>query len=369
MTGLDEIMKQLKEDRAQELPRSIRLRMDDAYAGLDDVEQEKPDTGRERSLLRRIAVICAGTAAAGLILIGSGFVSPVMAKALKQIPFLESVFKSAGDRGLQKASEAGYVMDANQSVTHNGMTIRLSEVVYDGSRLNFVLTREMAGGGGSQGTASNWYEEIVRSKGARHIFIDFYVNDKLINTSMGYASGGDKAPGSLLVHGLDSPGLNIPDQFELKLVIHFLNDSVPYEFKLPVKKTNDNNIMLTPGETKVFDHIHMKAAKLEITPVTTRLEMEITGEPGQGIKEIAEAIPEKYKVTGFIDISYDLADEKGHLQKNLGANGTGEDDHYLFSSSYEPFEAVPESVTVKPYIYRNGEKQYISELEFKIPVK
>lgn len=41
----------------------------------------------------------------------------------------------------------------------------------------------------------------------------------------------------------------------------------------------------------------------------------------------------------------------------------------MFSSSYEPFESIPESVIVKPYIYRNGEKQYISELEFRIPVK
>ncbi|MDR9854953.1 DUF4179 domain-containing protein [Paenibacillus sp. VCA1] len=369
MTGLDEIMNRLKEDRAQELPHSIRLRMDDIYAGLDDVVQEKPDTGKKRSLLRRITVICAGTAAAGLLLIGSGFVSPVMAQALKQIPFLESVFNLAGDKGLQKASEAGYAVNANQSVTHNGVTIRLSEVVYDGSRLSFVLTKEMAGDGGNQGTANNWYEELVRSKGSSYVFIDFYVNNKLINSSMGYSSGGDKAPGSLLVHGLDSPGLNIPDQFELKLVMRFSNDGVPYEFTLPVKKTNDNNIVLTPGETKVFDHIHMKAAKLEITPVTTRLEMEITGEPGQDIKEIAEAIPDKYKVTGFINISYDIFDDKGSLQKNIGGSGTGEDDHYLYSSSYEPFESIPEFVTVKPYIFRGREKQYISELEFKIPVK
>lgn len=368
MNGLDEMMKQLKEDRAQELPRSIRVRMDEAYDRLDDVVQEKQGTGERKSLLRRITVICAGTAAAGLILIGSGFVSPVMAQALKQIPFLESVFKLAGDKGLQKASEAGYAIDANQSVTHNGVTLRLSEVVYDGSRLNFVLTRELAGGGGSQGSPDSWYEEIVRSRGAGHIFTDFYVNDTLINTSMGYGSGGDKAPNSLLVHGLDSPGLNIPDQFELKLVIHFLNDSVPYEFKIPVQKTNDS-VVLTPDEWKVFDHIHMKVAKLEISPVTTRLEMEIKGEQGQDIKEIAESIPDQYKVSGFIDISYDLADEKGRLQKNLGANGSGEGDHYLFSSSYEPFESIPESVTVKPYIYRNGEKQYISELEFRIPVK
>ncbi|MEK4357801.1 DUF5643 domain-containing protein [Paenibacillus sp. FSL M7-1455] len=67
--------------------------------------------------------------------------------------------------------------------------------------------------------------------------------------------------------------------------------------------------------------------------------------------------------------SESVADEKGRLQKNLGANGSGEGDHYLFSSSYEPFESIPESVIVKPYIYRNGEKQYISELEFRIPVK
>ncbi|MEC0242415.1 DUF4179 domain-containing protein [Paenibacillus dokdonensis] len=357
----------LKEEPVQELPHTIRMRLDETFLMLDDIQPIKAEERRRKRWVRRSLLITLGAAAAGILLIGSGFVSPVMAQALKQIPFIESVFKQAGDRGLQKASEEGFTTNANQNITHNGVTISLSEVMYDGSRLNLVLNRDKLPAKKTPGAGTDWF----RSSTLGLNNIEFYVNGSWVNTGMSLASGGGKAPNSIIVTALNSPNLHIPDEFELKMLVKLDDVPEPYEFELPVKKVKVKKVVITPEEMKIFDHIHMKVAKLEITPVTTRLDMEITGEKGQSLRDIANAIPEKYKVTDFIQIDYDLTDDQGVLQKSIGANGTGEEDHYSYSTSYEPFTAIPKFVTVKPYVYvtKTRQKNYIPELEFTVQVK
>lgn len=357
----------LTEEPVQELPQTIRMRLDETFLMLDDIQPMKAEERKRKRWVRRSLLITLGAAAAGILLIGSGFVSPVMAQALKQIPFIESVFKQAGDRGLQKASEEGFTTNANQNITHDGVTIRLSEVMYDGSRLNLVLNRDKLPVKKASGPGSDWIQNV--SLGLNNI--DFYVNDTWVNTGMTIAPGGGTAPNSIIVTALNSSNLHIPDEFELKILVKFDDVPEPFEFKLPVKKVKDRNVVITPEEMKIFDHIHMKVAKLEITPVTTRLDMEITGDKGQSLRDIEKAIPEKYKITDFIHIDYDLTDDQGVLQKSIGASGSGEEDHYSYTTSYEPFTAIPKFVTVKPYVYvtKTRQKNYIPELEFTVQVK
>ncbi|MBE9917595.1 DUF4179 domain-containing protein [Paenibacillus donghaensis] len=357
---------QLKEEPAQELPESVRMRLDETYFMLEDMPMAEPDKRKKRSWVRRSILIVSGAAAAFMLLIGSGFVSPVMAQALKQIPFLESVFKLAGDRGLQKASDEGMTVKMDQSVTHNAVTVTLSELIYDGSRLNLVLTRDKLPEENSSGEGSEW---IKRSTlGLNNI--DFYVNGSWVNTGMSVRPGGSSAPHSIIVTALDSPGLHIPDEFELKLLVKLEDQPKPFEFKLPVKKA-ENSTIITPDEFKVLDHIQMGIVKLEITPVTTQLEVEIKGDQGQSLSEIEKLVPDQYKVGGSMNFDFDIADDKGNLQNTVGGNGSGETDHFRYVYSYEPFAEIPEFVTIKPYVLtpKTGEKKYIPELEFKIQVK
>lgn len=39
------------------------------------------------------------------------------------------------------------------------------------------------------------------------------------------------------------------------------------------------------------------------------------------------------------------------------------------SSVFEPFEKRPESIIIKPYVWKDGHKLYIPELEITVPVK
>lgn len=357
---------QLKEKPAQELPESVRMRLDETYFMLEDMPMAEPEQRKKRSWLRRSILIVSGAAAAFMLLIGSGFVSPVMAQALSQIPFLESVFKLAGDRGLQKASNEGMAVRTDQNVTHNGVTVTLSELIYDGSRLNLVLSRDKLPEENPTGGASDWIKRTTLGLNN----IDFYVNGSLMNTGMSVKPGGSSAPHSIIVTSLDSPGLHIPDEFELKLRVILNDQPEPFEFKLPVKKA-DKTTVITPDEFKDLGHIQMRIVQLKITPVTTQLETEIRGDQGQVFKEISKLFPDQYKADDFIYINFDIVDDKGNLQNAIDGNGSGETDYFRSLDSYEPFEEIPEFVMIKPYVMtpKTGEKKYIHELEFKIQVK
>ena len=54
----------------------------------------------------------------------TSFISPTMAATLKQVPVLSSIFRLAGDLGLQMADEKGLSTKPQTSVTGQGVYIK-----------------------------------------------------------------------------------------------------------------------------------------------------------------------------------------------------------------------------------------------------
>lgn len=153
------------------------------------------------------------------------------------------------------------------------------------------------------------------------------------------------------------------------MVVRIAKLNQDFEFNISVKKNNTNSIVLTPAEMKTHDHIHMKIKRIELSQTTTRLVVEIRGEPGEDIREFQQKIPDKYKITGFLNIDFDLTDEQGRTPTFIGGSGSGEGNYLSYTTMFEPMEATPKTVTVKPYIRSRENKVYIPELEFTVPVQ
>ncbi|SMF91656.1 protein of unknown function [Paenibacillus uliginis N3/975] len=352
-------LEQLKQE-VQELPKMIRSRLDSTYQSLEEgshLNQKKQSVRKKR----RFAGILAATAASTLLIIGSGFISPVMAETLKNIPVVGSLFIKAGDEGLKKASKQGLTTHANQSVTHEGTTLSISELLYDGSRISMVLTRETSDG--KNETFRDWWDHIDDKNQAS--YIRFFVDDKELNVGYTMSYTGEDAKNSTII--TLSPD-SLPDEFKWNVVIWDIKTEQQFKLIIPVKKNTTNNVILKPEELKSHDNINMTIKKLEITPATMRLELTITGKPGQDIKEIEEAIPSQYKIMGSIDINYDVMNDKGELAGSIGGNGYGSDGIYEYTFMFEPFRALPQSITIKPYVQKGEQKEYIPELEFQLSV-
>ncbi|MBH5316384.1 DUF4179 domain-containing protein [Paenibacillus sp. GSMTC-2017] len=128
-----DIRRQLKErsDDHDTMPEYVRGRWEQALTDLPDL----PTVPSRNRAFRKLLIV----ASVLFILLGgivtSGFVSPVMAETLKQIPFIGQIFETIGDERLQVANSKGLTVSVNKSATDQGITLTVKEVMFDGIRL------------------------------------------------------------------------------------------------------------------------------------------------------------------------------------------------------------------------------------------
>lgn len=375
---LEKRLADLQEETLPELPELVHLRMEETYRiirardeGELEAASEPQEALRRKRMprwLSRVMISTASVAGGLVLLISLGFISPAMAETLKQLPFMSSVFQLAGDAGLRKANEAGLTTNVDQTVTVDGMTLRVSEQMYDGSRFSVVITRVQAK---EEQKKEDWWDLLTRrgqpAGGINNI--EFLVNGVKVNTGYGFAPGGAGAPDSVLVSALDGANLQIPDQFDLTMLVLIDGMDEKFRFEFPVSKNTLDDLVLGPGETKVHDHIHLRYTRLELSQTSTRLLTEVKGEPGADLKAIEEAIPDKYKNMGILMIGFELWDDQGHKAVPVSISGSGEGDTFSHSMVFEPFENRPDRVIIKSFVtLENGENKYIPELEMTVPI-
>ncbi|MDU5950673.1 MAG: DUF4179 domain-containing protein, partial [Paenibacillus macerans] len=116
-----------------------------------NMSRTRKHAANNRKVWKRTVVAASAAAILGGGIIGSGFVSPAMAEALKQVPVFSTLFKGTTEESVKTAMDQGIVKAPNLSVTHDGVTLKLSDLLYDGTRLSFMLDRE---GVDLEGTAS-----------------------------------------------------------------------------------------------------------------------------------------------------------------------------------------------------------------------
>ena len=349
---MEHVLKQATANEPREVPEVVRQRYDATYAELRDLAAKRdavPDVvkqsvvqsvhalrsnaaSRQKRRLRQVAVITAAVSFIGMGIIGSGFVSPVMAQTLKKIPLLNTVFTIAGDLGLQAADEKGLVDNVNQSVTINGETLKVSKVIYDGARLSvgFVQTApgrkieqvKLAIDGELDHFASSLRDSILSEDG------------KTVNSVINF-----------------TPNWNLPDEFELKLFV-FLEgmEQDRFEFSFPVKKVASRTI--TSDMVRKYGESVVKVDKIEMSEVSTRVILK-------------HEHPHRPKELEPLGLNVAIFDDRGNeLQPINGRDGSGTlingIEHITCNFNFAPFQRPPKSITLKPY-FRIFSKKPLSQ--------
>jgi hypothetical protein len=124
----DHLIRQAVVEELNMLPPLIREKMDYAYENLPN----------RRSVRRNRLVLQTAVLLVALIIgvLSLGFVSPVMAKYLSNLPIIGSAFQSAGDIGLKQAGDEMASSFTRQTITDKGVPITLDQIIYDGSRIS-----------------------------------------------------------------------------------------------------------------------------------------------------------------------------------------------------------------------------------------
>lgn len=194
-------------------------------------------TTKRGNMLKKTLLATTTAAALGLGIIGTGFISPVMADTLGQLPVIGSLFQNNVDNGLKSAAENDLISKIGISDSHEGVTLTASEAYHDGKRLSIALERE-----GVITTEDQLVGPMEnREKG-------LLLTDELIVLVNGEQvkrmsampiinSDHTVEKNAALLEIITEDGQQLPDHSELTLQIKLAGINGTYEMQVPVSKT------------------------------------------------------------------------------------------------------------------------------------
>jgi len=311
----------------EETPQLVRARVDETLAGLPT----------KRRVLRKVGYTAIAACVAFSGLIGVSLMNPDVARAIRSLPVIGSVFEMLGDDGIRQSGEAGLSVRGNVTAEDQGIAMTITEVLYDGVRLSIGYVIE----GGSD----------IRPERP-----EMYADGKSVNFSSG--ERGDKVNEGMYV-GLIEYKLTgqLPDQFTLKLEYSRMKDweskvdGIPqtiegtWSFTIPVKKLTDGVSVHTFSGNDApriqSKDVTLTAKKVTLSPATTSVEVEMI-EP-----DIAE-IP-------FHQNLFQLLDDRGVLLQYTGSTSISQSNNgdklrlTEYSLEFAPTGRIPEYLIVRPY--------------------
>lgn len=326
---------------------------------------------------KRAAAVACVAAVTGTVVIGAGFVSPAWADTLKHLPVFGNVFKHTTDPGLKLAAEKGMSTQPNLSVTRDGVTISVTDVFYDGTRL--ALGFERAGISEERVLAvdnisNNNFDEAVKGMlGIPTVTLPGGEEVQYGSFSTGDVYG---QPNTLLLEMNGLLNTNpYEDEFNLDVSVPVGQIAEPFVFHIPVKKVTEGVIRLTPGQTASKGSFSFTVKNLDITPATIRLVITSEGKVPVSADQTGEYAP--------TEVFYELEDEAGNIinPRMMGYSLGRAVTHPILDNLYNPFPQVPKTITVRAYTCtfdkdlnllkeENGErlKTYYKELETTIVI-
>lgn len=271
------------------------------------------------------------------------------------------------------------------SVTQGGITLGVTEALYDGNYVSIALQRSGKELTGSI-TGGKWDEKIneyVQDKGAinkMEVFIDGksiyeYGGGELAKRpSLGTKPGATADSAFMIISDASQLGSNLeafPDKFKVTAKISLEGVDKPYTLEIPIQKSTDTPFVVKPNLTKKSGNLSMTLKQVHATSTSSRLQLVLKGQ-------------EKNST-----ILHDFVDDKGNKLDLISGKGTDENNtngDYYYDFILDALDKDTKSITIKSFtpefkepnathgefkLDSNGEivKDYIQELEMTVPVK
>ncbi|KAF6565795.1 hypothetical protein G9G63_06405 [Paenibacillus sp. EKM202P] len=287
-------------------------------------------------------------------------------------------------------AKSAQAASSDLSLTQDGVTLKLGDVFYDGTRLSFSIERE--GKNLPEGVMSLYLpvdakaskslkKYMVPEKDQKKGYIkrpEILIDGKAFK---GFGSFGDKVSQKNTVEAEYNQLGSLPDEFEMTIQVGVTRISKPFEFKVPVKK-DGNMVSIKPNKTQKSGDFSYTVKQLDITSHTTRLVLDSEGQVPASSKQTGKYAPSM--------MYYDIVDDQGKTlqQRKVGFSNSKPRTKYHIDELYSAIGSRPQYVTIKPYTFtvnptnwsiigqgkgadgkfKNGDKTYIKELEMTIPV-
>lgn len=329
------IQQRLAEGSSSELPAIVESRINQTLATLP---KRKSLRIRKPLLIASVTLLITGG------IIGSGFVSPTMAEALKTMPMLGKIFNSLGDEGVQNANRKGFTSSVKQSATDQGITLTISEALYDGTRISLGIIEETKG---SLPPLSNREQRYKSSSYQDKQGTNWWVN----NENVTHVDAKQNI-GVLNLQPVDD--IQQSDSFTLHFEVRQIGTiKGKWAFTIPIKKTDPNVKKLTPMITKNMNNTSLTLTSAAVSSRGTEIKLRTTEPDNEN--------------TAF-NMSYQIMDEHGFPLAFLsGSGGTGistKGDRIAmdYTFFYTPVRENAKSLIIKPFTGGNSFGEAFAEI-------
>ncbi|MCC8437680.1 DUF4179 domain-containing protein [Brevibacillus sp. M2.1A] len=354
-------LKEYKRSKETMMSPLVRARLDETYAAL-------PEMSRDRKVQRsrKAPYVAAAAVILGATVFTSGFISPVMAQSIKQIPVVGSLFSLIeADLGLRAAGEQGLSSKVNKSISHQDMKLEVTETVFDGTRAVYLLS--VTAPNLKDGMFDTGKEVVKLSDAIENVTFSIDgkgqdAPDSLVSGGGFFSSAGESHPNMLVFEEiLKTPDHNstgkIPDSFQAEVVVKLAGIDQTFKLDIPFQKATSNTIQLKPNAVQSNDGISFEVSEVNVTPVTTRLLYSVKLDGETSDKSIRAA----------------LFDDQGRQLTSLHGEGEQRKDSTLtFDARYASEQGQPKYFIIKPFVVKDHfaetvtDDQFIKGLEIKV---
>ncbi|WP_037288196.1 DUF4179 domain-containing protein [Saccharibacillus sacchari] len=354
----------LKKAAGEHKPMSpvVRTRLDAAYASLPDrpesaaTDLTTSKNKRRTSPLRRTAIVAASVVAISAGLFASGFVSPVMADTIREIPLIGSLFsKIEGDAGLRTAGERSQGTIVEATAVSGNMSMKVKETIFDGTRVAFAMDLTVP----DIPNASKLEEEMQN--------VSLSIEGKPEFNGFFYEEPIDQGNGTytLLMNSPLDPAeaQGLGNQFEGEITVTMRNHAQPLSVTVPFERiAAGRELHLNPGPTVQNEQYALSIDSLDVTASTVQLgtTLELKDQTASATKQDEALLPS----------AYEIVDDQGKALDIVGGQGMQDGGTMTSLSNYGADLSEAEYIIVKPYLRdsdsNSDAKIYLEGLEVKI---
>ncbi|CEG25436.1 DUF4179 domain-containing protein [Bacillus sp. B-jedd] len=236
--------------------------------------------------------VFAGVATAAALLgitIASGFVNPTMNKVLANAPLIGGIFQQFNDPTGMELANQDAVTELNQSLTKNGVTVKLTSSYFDGNIVSIT------------GFVDKAVEKGHNEKGEVSFDVNFAGNKGDQDPWLGMSHDIRKVKeGYNFQWKLEYPYETIKDHFSLPVTIHSINGiKGEWNFDVPIQQDKNTTLAIEQEQAYPDEGVKLKIEKILTAKASSTLTYESTQTYKGDEIYIDKAIDEKGKVYRF----------------------------------------------------------------------
>lgn len=241
--------------------------------GIDDALKSLPDLHKVQSKpkkTRKVAKIFVASAAAlAFGIIGSGFVSPTMAKVLAEVPIVGSIFADSSDSTLKLVEQKGLSSALNETVTDNGVSLTITEAFFGGGRLAIGYTIET--------------DNVDIQSNLKESDIPLHFQAQLDHKRFTYLADFEQSMQNGVFRGIIDMGIGLESELSENPTLQLNVDEISgikgsWNFSIPVSNKNLAEAAATfkPMVTTTWDQAIFVIEKAEFTPAQSQVVIDRT---------------------------------------------------------------------------------------------